>query len=79
MCSPFVLPCVALVPPLHNHTHTESQSSTKKKTLDEETKHGEDKTKTSEHKAGMQPSPHLKRVRCCSPYPHPTALMPPLP
>ena len=52
MCSPVVLPCVALVPPLHKHTHTESQSSCKKKTRDKEVKHGEDK-------AGMQQSTHL--------------------
>ena len=48
------------------------KSNTKKKNRDEEGKHGEDK-------AGMQQSQHLKRVRCCSPYPHPTALVLPLP
>ena len=60
--------CCSCSTSAQTHTHRITEQYQKKKTLDEETKHGEDKTETSEHKAGMQQSPHLKRVRCCSPY-----------
>ena len=44
--------CCSCSTSAQTHTHTESQSSCKKKTRDEEAKHGEDK-------AGMQQSTHL--------------------